>query len=206
MELGWGRKDPESGPVFTVNGILTSLEDALDFAEALSDKMGGINIHILFIPTLGFFNDVHDAFSLLLHRDDGEISAFIRNELSRFNGSKLVICHSRGVLNVRNALEGAAAELQNGVHVVAIAPAGYIKEGTSAQAVHYQVPWYRDFVHLLDYFGYRRERTHVAELDSHPNAPLFDHSFDSPTYEEQIARAIQTFVGGNDAIIHRSIE
>ncbi len=78
-------------------------------------------------------------------------------------------------------------ELRQRIMVVAIAPGAYIDDKYAYQVTHYRST--RDIVPLLDFVGAFRCRDSTVVLKPHPNAPWFDHSINSPTY--QTARKYQ---------------
>ena len=106
----------------------------------------------------------------------------------------LMICHSQGAIHVRNALLDYPPELRERILVVAVAPGAYIYNETCADIFHYRAEWWRDFVPRVDRRGAKREQDRVTTLRSHPEAPIFDHEFMSPTYREQLSYHIGRYI------------
>ena len=85
---------------------------------------------------------------------------------------------------------------------MAIAPAAYIHSSTCAKVVHYRTEdWKRDPVTRIDKIGSVREAGTIVALPSHPNAPLHDHSFTSPTYQRGIMDAFETYASSGGKTI-----
>ena len=102
----------------------------------------------------------------------------------------LMICHSQGAIHVRNALLDYPPALRERILVVAVAPGAYIYQETCTKVIHYRAEWWRDFVPRVDRRGAKREQDRVTTLRSHPEAPIFDHEFMSPTYSERLRQHI----------------
>lgn len=111
------------------------------------------------------------------------------------DGYFLQICHSEGAIIVRNALMNYPEDLRNRIIVLAIAPAAYIDKDLCKQVNHYRST--RDFVPLFDIFGASRCAETTTVLKPHPNAPLFDHAYSSPTYAKVISDHIDDFNSKN---------
>jgi hypothetical protein len=41
----------------------------------------------------------------------------------------------------------------------------------------------------------------IIDLDSHPDAPFFDHKFASPTYEQKLREHITTYIESQGKIL-----
>jgi pimeloyl-ACP methyl ester carboxylesterase len=106
----------------------------------------------------------------------------------------LMICHSQGAIHVRNALLDYPEHLRNRIIVVAIAPAGYIYKESCAQVIHYRVPGYRDPIPLYDGDGRSTSKDTTVILDSHEDADLIDHCFQSPTYKGSLKDKIHEYI------------
>ena len=75
-------------------------------------------------------------------------------------------------------------ELRKRIIVLAIAPGAYIDDKYAHKVTHYRST--RDIVPLFDFVGAFRCRESTVVLKPHPDAPWFDHSIDSPTYQKAI--------------------
>ena len=138
----------------------------------------------------------------------------------------LHFCHSQGAIHSKFALMLLPPELRSRINVVAIAPAIYIPNELCKSAINYVVraDWRKDPEHqqvttlsfdpvpfLLNYVGkalalsptmqkpeLRTSYTYnVKFLDSHPDAPIIDHSFTSPTYIQSIKEHGIAFINGD---------
>ncbi len=112
-----------------------------------------------------------------------------------------MICHSQGAVHVRNALLDYSPELREKILVVAIAPAAYIYQETCSQVIHYRAEWWRDIFPRLDRAGARREKDTIVTLRSHQDAPYFDHTFMSPTYQESLQHHIRRYIKSQGKIL-----
>jgi len=106
----------------------------------------------------------------------------------------LQICHSQGVAQVRNALMCYPKELRETIIVVAIAPGAYIHKSLCKEVTHYVTKWNRNIVPWIDINGRIANRENIVVLRPHRNAPGFDHSFQSPTYEEALFETLDDYI------------
>ena len=97
----------------------------------------------------------------------------------------LIVAHSRGCVDVRNVLRSLPNEIRQRIDVLAVAPGGYIDKYLCRSVIHLvskgdPIPW-------IDFFGRRRCKDTIVELDPHPNSfRFFDHSYTSPTYTNSV--------------------
>lgn len=106
----------------------------------------------------------------------------------------LMIGHSQGVLHIRNGLNTYNKILRQRIYVVGIAPGAYVDPNTCAKVVHYRVPSYRDGVPRVDILGAIRAKDTIVDIQSHPDAAFFDHSFRSPSYKKVLKHHVATFI------------
>lgn len=99
-------------------------------------------------------------------------------------GPFLQTAHSEGCINVRNALIMYDEKLRQRINFAAFAPACYTDKHLCGNVVHYVSK--RDMVPFIDKAGRIRNADTIVYLDPHPDAPLLDHSFRSPTYERPL--------------------
>lgn len=185
---GWELED--LGVAF-INGILNTPESADQNALYLSRLANGYNIHYVFNATHG---PTGDSTEYLLGRNyiATEPVKLLHKMWNSFFETRsaaakmLMYCHSQGALHVRNALLDYPPELRERITVVAIAPGAYIYRRTCAQLTHYRnASPFRDCVpNLFDRKGARREKDTVTDIVSHPDASIWDHTFQSPTYRD----------------------
>lgn len=179
------------------SGIGNMMCDAMGSAKLLSD-LSGLDIKLTYDATHGFYRDMIKCMKAL---DFGICTApvlllqdawhdYFRN--APLDAQYLQVCHSKGAINVRNALLDFPEHLRERIHVIAIAPGAYIDEKLCASVKHYVSE--RDFVPLFDQKGRNACRDTTTILAADPNAPFFDHSFSSPTYAKVLERDISNFV------------
>jgi hypothetical protein len=90
-------------------------------------------------------------------------------------------CHSEGAIITRNALMYYPDHLRKRIILSAFSPAAYIDDRYALKVTHYRST--RDIVPLIDFVGAFRCRETTVVLKPHPEAPWFDHSINSPTFQ-----------------------
>ncbi len=196
-DLGLPDLPPNLGIGF-INGILNNYEDARDSARYISRLAGGYNIQFVHNATHGYF-DLHECNLGLKYVATNPVRELHRMWSGFFAKSSaearfLTICSSQGAIHVRNALLSYPNERRERIFVLAIAPAAYTYKETCAKVYHYRTSAWRDPIPRIDGAGARRARGTVIDLASHPDAPWFDHSFQSPTFEEQLQKRITNYL------------
>ncbi|HEY4831286.1 MAG TPA: hypothetical protein VIH61_01825, partial [Waddliaceae bacterium] len=102
----------------------------------------------------------------------------------------------QGAIHVHNALLDYPPELRERIIVVAIAPGGYIYQETCAQVIHYRnASKYRDPIPRIDKKGVARSKETIVDVVSHPEAGWLDHNFQSLTYQDNLRKRLQKFLG-----------
>lgn len=185
--------------IMTINGIDTFFDTARHNAEYLQKFTRGSTIHGVHsssYPSGGDLDKVGLAKRsigtesvLLLHKKWNEYF-----EKAGPNGTILLIAHSRGALETKLALLCYDKELRKRIYVIALAPAAYIDEELCGGIHHYRSKGYRDPVPFTDISGRIRNKHTTTVLKPHPDAPLFDHSFTSPTFEEPLLRQVNFYL------------
>ena len=124
----------------------------------------------------------------------------------------LQFCHSQGAIHVRNALADLPEEIRKRVIVVAIAPAAVVPDEICYRSFNYASK--RDLIpkgelvftgfidpnecgsseRMKKVMGYQDQ---LIMLDPHPDAGIFDHDFQSPTYKEHIKNRIDEYLMRN---------
>jgi RHS repeat-associated protein len=193
---------PEDLEIGFINGIWKTHEQAQEIVEYISRFADGCNVHAVYNATHGKVPDFRECCLGLLFIATDPVHLLHKMWNSFFDKSSanakfLMICHSQGAIHVRNALLDYSPELRKRILVVAIAPAAYIYQETCAKVIHYRAHWWRDLIPLFDWIGAQREKDSIVTLDSHPNAPFFDHGIMSPTYQENLRRHIQNYIKTN---------
>jgi len=196
-----GLPEPSDMQIGFINGMDTTFASARASALYISQLSGGYNVHAVYNATHGKLVDLQECKMGLkciatdpvrqLHKMWNDFF-----EKSSANAKFLMICHSQGAIHVRNALLDYSPELRKRILVVGIAPGGYVYRETCAEVAHYRVKWWRDFVPRIDFNGSKREKDTTITLDSHPNAPVFDHDFTSPTYQIVLRKHIINYLNG----------
>jgi len=193
-------KDTTSLPmVLFINGIDTQFEAAKDHARYISGLAGGYNIH-------GVYNATHgksvDAREYLMNRNYYATPPIrlLHNKWNVFFAHAgpdvplMLICHSQGAVQTRNALMCYPKELRKRILVVAIAPGAFIDRDLCKDVTHYVTTLSRDLVPWLDPVGRMRTHKDVVILESLRKSPGSDHDFQSPTYEKAISTKIQDYI------------
>ena len=170
-----------------VNGILNSLQDAYNSTKKIAEMLDDHFVTFLYNESNGFICDlIRCAAELYFHWKSPAVIE-LQNKLMAYfahagpNAMYYHICHSEGAIVTRNALEGLPDEIRQRIIVTAIAPGAYIPKNLAFRVTHYVSS--RDIVPLFDFVGAYKCRETIVVLDPHPDAPFFDHPFDSPTYE-----------------------
>lgn len=186
-EVGYG-----SFHIGVNNGILNSLEDAIEFHKLISQMAPNSTSSCNYNSTHGGWDIVEAGLNLLgmnskpvtqLHHD---WDTFFSNATE--DSSYLQVAHSQGVIQVRNALKSYEPELRKKIHVIAIAPAAYINQNLCGSVMHYVSK--RDFVPWLDLPGRFINRKNIKSLDPHPESALLDHTVHSLTVRDEIEARI----------------
>lgn len=110
----------------------------------------------------------------------------------RPNAKFLQISYSGGAIPVFNALRASPPALRDKIISLAIAPGAIIPPTLCHRAGNYASK--HDLVPLMDIVGQMRYGKNLIYLDPHPEAPLFDHGFDSPTFQNVIEAEILDYI------------
>lgn len=182
-----------------INGVWNDFKSARSSAQYVSRLAGGYNIHGVYNATHGTDVDIFECvlgLNFIATEPVRQLHKMWNSFFEKSSASSkfLMICHSQGAIHVRNALLDYPPDLRERILVVAIAPGGYIYKETCANVIHYRAEWWRDFVPTLDGNGAGREIDKTVKLNSHTEAPSFDHEFMSPTYQERLRWHITNFI------------
>jgi len=179
------------------NGIMNPYSDSFNSAKYLSQLGKGVLVNGIHNSTHGFPNDLYESFVGLMCFRGTQPSRLIKQEWDDFfanNGPDAVLlhfCHSQGAILTRNAINDYPEELRKRIIVVAIAPAAYISPDLCKEVYHYVSS--RDFVPYFDFRGRIECRDTIHYLEAHENAGIWDHNFNSPTYEKVIEKHIDKY-------------
>lgn len=180
------------------NGIMNSAQDAYESAKMISDMAGGCFVTFVHNASTDVFTAlIRCSLELYFHVNtkavitlELELRRLLENTSEWFK--TLQNCHSEGVIIMRNALRRLEPALRNKIIVAAYCPGGYIDSDLAYQVTHYVSN--RDLVPWLDIFGRIRCRDTIVVLEAHKDAPLFDHSFSSPTFSKSIEKEIRDYL------------
>ena len=194
-----GIKDSNIGINF-VPGIRYSLEETKKMGEYIREFSGHLSIQLTHAASYG---SILDPIMCLLDKIGWRFppTILLRRKWIAFfkkNGPDAVylqICHSRGGLHVKKALLDTPKEIRDRIIVLAIAPAAIIPKELCMDSFNYMSK--RDFVTLTDVIGYAKHKDELIILEPHPDAPLVDHSFTSPTFKKAIGEAISDYTGNH---------
>jgi hypothetical protein len=121
----------------------------------------------------------------------------------------LHICHSQGAIHTYNALIDCPQEIRDRLIIIEIAPAKIIPDGISYRCLRYASK--HDFVHLgeLAHAGFldpsetgmskrlemiQEDRKGLILLNPHPDAEMFDHGLQSPTFVPSLKDPMEDYV------------
>ncbi len=171
-----------------MHGIMNNVKSAYDSAKMLSAMANDHFITINSNSSRGFILDlIRCIYELCFY---GQTKAVINQQKiwdAYFDHAKpgsiyLHFSHSEGCIITRNAIMNYSEERRQRIDLILIAPGAYTENKYAHRVYHYRST--RDIVPLLDLVGAARCRDTTTVLDPHPDAPWFDHSFDSPTYRD----------------------
>jgi RHS repeat-associated protein len=178
MEMGMG----------FLHGIMNSLKDAYTSAKALSQMAHDQYVTFQYHESHGLLFDlIRCSCELYFYME----TPAVKNQKKMWDAFFAFaspaamyyhFCHSEGAIITRNALMSYPEELRQRIIVVAIAPGAYIEDKYAFQVTHYRST--RDIVPFFDFVGAYKCRDSTVVLKPHPDAPLFDHSVNSPTYRD----------------------
>ncbi len=188
------------GQIGLHNGMYTSFTKAYNDACKLStDCAQGHNLHCVYSATI---NPGWDVTSAVLGQGGIATPPVIKllEQWQDFfekeeNGRLLQICHSRGAVEVNNALSFLPEELKQRIIVIAVAPACLIAIDQAYKVINLviladptiQVAANRD---LLD-------SEHTIKLDSHSDT-INPHDMHGSSYRSKLAPMIDTYIRTND--------
>lgn len=188
---------PNKGITFC-NGIMNSFNESYESAKHISQLGGGALVGGIHNSTHGLSNDLYECFVSLFFFRGTQPSKLIQQEWDDFfakNDSDAVLlhfCHSQGAILTRNALNDYPEELRKRIIVVAIAPAAYISPDLCNEVHHYVSN--RDFIPYFDFRGRVECKDTIHYLEADKKAGIWDHSFNSPTYQDTIQRHLDAYL------------
>jgi len=203
-----GSFDPDKGAIGFINGIQNTPEDAFKTAHMFSQYAGGAKIH-------GVYNATHHGGSMIPGLFDAVTHAIcattrihtppvqlLKNQWDFFIKTRgpdekfLQICHSGGAIQVLIALLDSPKEVRDRIIVLAISPGAIVPKKLCFYSENYASE--ADFVPRIDYYR-QKLGGHANELiflKRHPDANVFDHGIQSPTFQPSIRNTINKHMSG----------
>lgn len=187
-----------------VNGIGNSKEDSMAAAKMYSNMAGGREVLGVHNATFGIFSDLIE-WALGLCGVETPPSKLLKENWdecwAKNNSRVLHVGHSQGMIHTKNTVPSYDNELRQKINLIGVGSGAHLQRKDFGDVVHIESN--RDCVPLLDKFLKIRafdfdaiiNRAPVVMLPPHPDAPLFDHFNDSPTYELPVSNTIQAFFG-----------
>lgn len=174
-----------------MNGVFTDKSITTGHANYLSKLGNDCNIQVAYNGTHGLF-DLGECYLGMNHIATEPVKMLHENWNNFFDKSSpdanyLQVGHSQALIHIKNGLMSYPDERRQRILVLAIAPAVYIPKKICKDVFHYRAKFHRDPIpHVFDLGGAMRCRDTIIELDSHPNAPSWDHAVQSKTYKKYI--------------------
>jgi hypothetical protein len=189
-----------------INGLDNTLSEAVSHAQHLQELSGGHEVTWVYSSCDGLIVDAARAavrFFVPFWPLSPE-AKLLQDNLMQFhsdnandpNAKCFLSCHSRGAIDVRNALQNLPPEVRNRVIVVALAPAVVVPKALCFQSYNYASkndPVPQAFGRIvagqldLDYELYHdlQEELHreLILLDPHPNDSPTGHEYQNPIFE-----------------------
>jgi RHS repeat-associated protein len=184
-----------------VNGMRTTLREAFEHTDYISSFSNGYPVHGIYNATHGALADFLESRAQLHWGLTTEpvkaLTQFFKDYFAEKGkeATLLHISHSQGAIITRNALRQTPEEIRSRIHLLNIAPGGYTHPNHCGTTRSYSVK-NRDFVPYLDVMGRRANAGHCYLLSPHPDAPLFDHDFRSPSFSETLETEIKKYIHG----------
>lgn len=201
------------GAIGGINGIGNSLDQAKANAEYLSKLSGGHKVEWIYNKTNSIPIDLIESAVLNFNGISApandlikEWTAFHEKHRNDPEAKFLQFCHSQGATHVKNTLSSAPLEIRNRLVVLALAPASVVPKALCHQSFNFASK--RDIVPfaeaVLKYDADAPYEERIAEpsrqalnelilLDPHPDAPLFDHGSDSPTFKGVVTDILEDY-------------
>jgi hypothetical protein len=194
-----GRPEIEGRQLRFHNGMYNTLEEAREHASRISDLTGGYNVHCTYSPTTGIPRDVVSAFlsqSGVLNPSVLYLLEEWRDFFDKDDTNNLCqICHSRGAIEVYNALDLLPENLRKRINVVALAPACLIPEGKAFRV--------RNLVNLLDPIAHvatgkdQISSPHTILSDLHSDT-LNPHTPHGASFRDSLKSMVEAYIRTGD--------
>ena len=175
-------------------GICTNSTTMAENLDHLSE-LAGEEIYGFFDPTKGALRDAVEYLArLIIPGYSNQAKERIKESIMKDYNSNpdkdvLKIAHSRGCLDLRNALRELPPEVRERVCVIAVAPGAYIDDHLCKQVRHLVSPY--DLVPRIDFLGRMRCQNTIVTLK--PQSIVTDHCLTSSVYNEDISKLSYNF-------------
>jgi hypothetical protein len=201
------------GRIGGINGVGNSIGNTQGHGNYVSQNGGGFYVEWVHNRSHSLAVDIAEALCLNLPGFSGPAKDLAANwkkfheEYKNDPDAKyLQFCHSQGTIHVKNTLLSLPEEIRNRIIVVAIAPAAIITDDLCFKSFNYASKG-RDPIPFVeaslsaglseDYELRDKNQAALKQLillEPHPDAPSFDHEFQSPTFKEIIEKHLKEFV------------
>ncbi len=182
-----------------INGINTRLEEAKSHTLLMSQYVEDTKMELFHNASHSLPLDVLECMLGQCRIPTYPVYLLLRQwkrfaETHKSEEKYLQICHSGGAIHTKNALYLASKSLRDKIIVVAIAPGEIVPRSLCYRSYNYASK--RDFIpsfHICGLLGLRHNDELII-LEPHPDAPFWDHRFDSQTYQAVIKDRIINYI------------
>ena len=192
-----GQVNPKRGIGF-INGINNRFQDAYESSKMISEISEGAKIYGTYNATQGICYDIIENMLGNAFVATPPTDRLLETWNDFFSNAPkdakfLQICHSGGTTHVDLALLVAPESTRNRIEVLAVSPRHYIREELCQNVRHVCSKY--DPITYLDVSGRIDCSRYTDVIAQHKDASTwFDHSFNSPTFQNSITQKIQEFM------------
>jgi len=195
-----------------INGIDYTLEDTEKIANYISRVFGGVNVHYLYNPTTGFFNDFYEATRQYFHNAsqllEGNKAIVVQQLASYFRvmiaevggvdgGGRIVhLAHSQGGMITQLASQLLTQEERDMIDVITFGTPAIVTSEDYGSALNYisNKDYVGRFSSGASYLWPSNQSTdEIIYLDPIPYEGLYDHSMHNATYKAALMAVAQKF-------------
>lgn len=203
----YGMDDPTANRVMVTNGVWNSEGRAIGslnlYGEIFAEAGYNGVVEMLYNPHEGFVTDLLRARRSVNRTEISGVSQeLLRVWLEHFErhpeGQILILGHSEGAVNIRNALEllrERRPDLNQRIHVIAVACAAYIPRDLCGSVQHIVVDG--DPVKEFDSKGKAVARAEGSRTKVQPLQGRFEHSSREPVYRNPTIAALRPYFTQN---------
>jgi hypothetical protein len=192
---GYNFAEHPKGRICFANGIGNTFEDMEEKALFIS-KLTGLNTYGSYGATHTPVIDMHEAaMNLVSHTRTPAVYNFHEIWNGHFDVNPdvplLQFTHSRGNIQLRNALDTYPKERRDFIIVAAIAPGAYISKDMCKQVRHYACD--SDIVTYIDFAGRKAHKETIVHIKRDPMIKQSGHEFLNPIYLPHIKAEIEEY-------------